>query len=312
VRGNRPQEGAPCASHGDPDLRGVFASGHQLAIPCAEPDVRLPAERLDRGGELFQAQGPVPAAVRWRPRRPGTFHQGTTRRGLPGCGQAAVLTTCPTRLCRRRQPQILQTLAGGIEARQGAPCGPQSRRDRAWDAPESLARLDDGLEAPGVHLLVPCVFQTLEAFGVCGHRLDLFLQDPVLRGGGTDSFPAPTQVGGAPMGPPGRAASVPQHEGVETQRGRVPIPEGVCTRPAEGAQGVLVDGGARDGGAISGAHEPGQLPGVTPGGCDPSARLFGQQGRGDAPADLAVVRQGAREPVAARAGFVDADTRRPL
>jgi len=54
------------------------------------------------------------------------------------------------------------------------------------------------------------------------------------------------------------------------------------------------------------------LPGVTTVGFDPVARLFGNQGGGDDPADVAFFRQVAREPVAAGASFVDEDELLPL
>ena len=52
--GHGPQQGPPCAGDGDDDLMGMFAFRHQVALPCAEPDVGLPTEGLDRGGELLQ------------------------------------------------------------------------------------------------------------------------------------------------------------------------------------------------------------------------------------------------------------------
>ena len=55
VLGHGPHTGTPCSGHGDHDLMGIVACGHQVAIPCAEPDLGLPADRLDRGGELCQA-----------------------------------------------------------------------------------------------------------------------------------------------------------------------------------------------------------------------------------------------------------------
>ena len=100
------------------------------------------------------------------------------------------------------------------------------------NAPESLERLDDGLEAPGFHLRVQFVFQTLEAFGLFGHRLDIFLKDNVLRRGGTHHLAEPAQLGWAPSGAPCIADIVPEQEGFETQLGRFQIPEGVFTRPA--------------------------------------------------------------------------------
>jgi hypothetical protein len=54
------------------------------------------------------------------------------------------------------------------------------------------------------------------------------------------------------------------------------------------------------------------LPGVTPVGCDPVARLFGQQGGGDDPADVAFFHQVSLEPGAAGTSFVDEDELLPL
>ena len=77
---------------------GMFACGHQLARPCAEPDVRLPTARLDRCGELFQAQLQVPTDFRWLPVGPGAFDESTTRLRIARLGNAALLTTRPTRI----------------------------------------------------------------------------------------------------------------------------------------------------------------------------------------------------------------------
>ena len=61
---------------------GMFACGHELAIPCAEADLGLPADGLDRGRELFQAQLEVPTDCGWIPVGPGSFDQGTTGVGI--------------------------------------------------------------------------------------------------------------------------------------------------------------------------------------------------------------------------------------
>ena len=53
--GNGPHEGTSFPGHGDDDLMGIFAFGHQLAIPFAEPDLGLPAESLNSFGQLFEA-----------------------------------------------------------------------------------------------------------------------------------------------------------------------------------------------------------------------------------------------------------------
>ena len=90
------------------------------------------------------------------------------------------------------------------------------------------------------------------------------------------------------------------------------IPEGIFPRPTEVADRFIVDGGYIHGREVPGAHEPGQLPGVTPVGLDPVARLFGNQGGRDDPADVAFFHQVAIEPVAAGASFVDEDELRTL
>ena len=48
-------KGTQFSGNSDHDLIGIFAFGHQVTIPCAEPDLGLPADGLDRSGELFQA-----------------------------------------------------------------------------------------------------------------------------------------------------------------------------------------------------------------------------------------------------------------
>ena len=39
VLGNGPHQGTQFSGHGDHDLIGIFAFGHQVAIPFAEPDL---------------------------------------------------------------------------------------------------------------------------------------------------------------------------------------------------------------------------------------------------------------------------------
>ena len=76
----------------------MFACGHELAIPLAEPDWRCPTDRLERCGELCQAQLSVPTELRGIPIRPGAFDESPTRMAMARLGQAAVLTTRPTRI----------------------------------------------------------------------------------------------------------------------------------------------------------------------------------------------------------------------
>jgi hypothetical protein len=114
-------------------------------------------------------------------------------------------------------------------------------------------------------------------------------------------------VGRAPGGPTRRADIVPSREGFETQLRLLQSPQGIFTRPAEVADGFIVDGGDIDGGEVPRAHEPGELQGVPTVGFDPVDRPVGNQGGRDDPADVAFFGQIAIEPIPAWASFVDKD-----
>src|SRR6266446_4478874 len=59
-----PGEGGHLAGNGHHDLVDVFAAGGQLPIPFAQADLRLPADRLDLGRQLLQAELQMPAHFR--------------------------------------------------------------------------------------------------------------------------------------------------------------------------------------------------------------------------------------------------------
>jgi hypothetical protein len=82
--------------NGDDDLFGIVAFGHELALPLTEPDRGLPADGLDRCGELCQAQWQVTTDLGRIPIGPGPFDAGTTGLGIAGLGHAALLTARPT------------------------------------------------------------------------------------------------------------------------------------------------------------------------------------------------------------------------
>ena len=94
--GNGPHKGTQFPGDGDHDLMGLFPFGYELALPFAEPDLGLPADGLERGRELVQAQLEMPTDLGGIPGGPGAFNQGTTRMGIAGLRNAALLTTWPT------------------------------------------------------------------------------------------------------------------------------------------------------------------------------------------------------------------------
>ena len=125
----------------------------------------------------------------------------------------------------------MPALSGGRSV-SGRPARPRLSRPRGTDPAQGLEGCDHGSEAPGLALLVACEGKTSQPFRLCGDGRDVFLQDELRRWGGTEHLAEPTPVGGPPGGPPWRAASVPQQEGFETQRGCCEGPEGLfpCAR----------------------------------------------------------------------------------
>jgi hypothetical protein len=103
------------------------------------------------------------------------------------------------------------------------------------------------------------------------------------------------------------AEIVSEPPGVETELSGLEIADGLVTRPAEVADGVIIHRGDLDGGASTRAPQAGQVDGVTTGSRDASAGLLGNQARGDDPAAVASVGEITREPVATRPCCRDKD-----
>jgi hypothetical protein len=154
--GHGPQKGTQCSGNGDHDLRGILACGPQVALPCAEPDLGLPADGLERCGALCQASLEMTPDCGRIAVGPGPFDQGTPGMGMPGLGHAPLLTPPPTGICRGREPTIMHERSGVRAARQVAQCGHRRHRHRARDTAPGLEGLDDRSEAPGVPRLVAC------------------------------------------------------------------------------------------------------------------------------------------------------------
>jgi hypothetical protein len=172
---------------------------------------------------------------------------------------------------------------------------------------QALQGLNHRLQSPGCDLLLKFLIQSQEAFGGLSKRAEVFLEDELLSGGGTDDFGAPAPMSGAPRGVACRAEIVSEHKGFETELGGLEIAAGSFARPAEGAAGVIFPRGDIDGGQLTRAPQAGQLDGVTRVSLDAIAGLLGKQGRGDDPADVASCGKITREPGATRPRFLDKD-----
>ena len=71
---------------------------------------------------------------------------------------------------------------------------------RELHATQGLQSLDHREQPPGLHVLVECLLEPLEACGMFLYCSDVFLKNNLLRGRGTDDFREPPQVGRAPIG----------------------------------------------------------------------------------------------------------------
>jgi hypothetical protein len=118
---------------------------------------------------------------------------------------------------------------------------------------------------------------------------------------------SPRRGAGPPVAWPVSRLSRPPPQRVAPALGGLESPHGVFTRPAPIAHGVVFALWHIDGREGPRAQEARPSDGVTTVGVAPSARLCRPQGRGHDPARLACVTHGAREPIPARAGFVDND-----
>lgn len=149
--------------------------------------------------------------------------------------------------------------------------------------------------------------ETLASLRVFVDRADLVLENHVLRGGGTDDFREPSEVGRAPDGPARRADVMSEPEGCETALGRLEVSQGIFTGSGEIATGFIFDLGNVHGGESPRAPQAGQWHSVPVVGFHAVAGPFGHEGGRDDPADLAFLRQIAREPGATRSRFIDED-----
>jgi hypothetical protein len=305
--GNGPQKAHQFPGNGDDHLVGVFAAGQQASKAFAQAHVCLPTEVLNRRGELLQPELYVATDVGGIPVGPGAFDQGAAGMGVPGCGDRPLSASLPAGIFCRDQAEICHQLSGILAAGQVAEFGHEGHGDDTLDAPQRWQRLDHGLQAPGVPVVVQCLLQSLQAFGVRSDSANICLEHHRWRRCGTDHCGEPPEMGRAPGGPARIPDILPEQAGFETELGRFEIPHGIFAGAGEIAHGFVLDRGDIHGGEIPRAHQASQLHGVTTVGFHAVAGLLGDaRGRND-PARMAFVREIAVEPVATGARFLDED-----
>ena len=88
-------------------------------------------------------------------------------------------------------------------------------------------------------MLLECLFETLEAFGVFVDGSDICLKDDWWRRCGADHCREPPQMGRAPSGPAGVADIVSESERFESKLGVLKIAAGIFTCPSEVSYGFI-------------------------------------------------------------------------
>lgn len=90
-------------------------------------------------------------------------------------------------------------------------------------------------------MLLQGLLEALEALGVCRHGSDVFLEHELLGRGRTDHLTEPPQGGQAPGGPAHIADILAQENRFEAKRGGLEITEGICTRPTQIPDRLVLD-----------------------------------------------------------------------
>ena len=114
-------------------------------------------------------------------------------------------------------------------------------------------------------------------------------------------------MGRAPSGPACVAHGLPEEKGLEPNLRGLASVDGLFPCPAQVPHRCILHLGPGDRGEVSRAPQAGQCEGIPAVGLNPIAWFLGDQRGRDAPADLAFLRQGAVEPRATRAGFIEQD-----
>jgi hypothetical protein len=304
---NGPYKGAQFSGDGDHHPMGVFAACDQLSIAFAQPHLSLPTDSLDGLGQLFEPQLEMPADFGRIPVGPGAFDQGTAGVRVAGLGDRSLAAVVSRGVFRGRQTEVAHQLAGLVEAREVSQFRNNRDRDSELDTTEGLQGVNHRSQVPALDVILEFLFEALEALGVFGDRVHVFLEDNLLGRRGTDDLTEPAQMGWASGGAACIADVVAQEKGFEAMLGRLEIVQGIFTSPTQVADGFVLDLGHIDWGEVARAHQAGQLDRVTTVRFDPIACLFGDQRWGHDPADLTFLREIAVEPIPTRTSFIDED-----
>ena len=291
---------------------GGFPAAAPPPIALAQPHVGRPTAILKRVRPRGEAPREMAADLGRIAVRPGPFVQHPPGMGVARRGKASLATSVSTGSFRGDETESTHELSRVVNTGEVAQCRHEGDGHGELDAASALEGLDHRRKTPGVHRLVAGLCETLETCGVGGDGTDVCLKDHWRRRGGTAHLTQPPEVGGAPGGPAGVPDILPPAHGLPPKRRGLESAARLFTRPAQIPPRVILNRGDVDGRQVTRAPQVGPCDGVSPGGVDPVAWLFGEHRGRDDPADLALWREIAVEPLATRAGVIHQDEGRAV
>ena len=186
----------------------MFAFCHEASVTCTQLDLGLPTDVLDHLGVFFEPQLQMPAHLGGIALGPGAFDQSPSGMGVAGLRNRSLLAPLPGGVFRGDQPQKFHECSWGIETAEIANVSHQSNGHGALHATQRLKGFTRRGQAPRFHVILQCLIEPLESFGMLIDGTDLFLKNDVLCWCRADHFREPPEMSRAPVGPAGGAAIV--------------------------------------------------------------------------------------------------------
>ena len=159
----------------------MLAARDEASKAFAQPDLRLPADVLNRLGQPVDAALNVLRDLGGMPIRPRAFDQGAPGAAVARFGHAALATRRAARILGGNQADERGQLSRRIEAREVAEFGDDGDRDEELDAAQRVQRLHDGREAPRRRALEEFRFESLEPIDLFIGRQGLELVGNIAR-----------------------------------------------------------------------------------------------------------------------------------
>jgi hypothetical protein len=186
LSGHGPHASRQFTGHGHGHHSGMCAACPEAAIPFTEPHLGCPTDVLEDFGLCCEAQWQMSTALSGIAIGPGACDEDALGMGVACFGKRPLSALLPRGVFCGAQAQALHQFSWGVKPGQSAHVRHQGHGYRALHATPGLQSLDHRGQTPGVPVLVECLFETLEAFGMVVHRTDVFWKTMCFAGRADD------------------------------------------------------------------------------------------------------------------------------